>query len=88
MDEPEIIERIAKALQKSTTGSEDGWANCVKEAYAAIRAMREPTDNMSVNGGLEIEEQMFAQQELVFDGAKTVFQRMVNVALAEPTQPR
>lgn len=57
-------------------------------AQAAIEALREPTDSMSVNGGLELEEQMFAQQGLVFDGAKAVFQRMIDVALADPGAPR
>lgn len=66
----------------------DGDFDLAALARAAIEAMREPTDSMSVNGGLELEEQMFAQQGLVFDGAKAVFQRMIDAALADPAQPR
>jgi hypothetical protein len=38
----EMIERVAKALRKYSTGSEDGWAYETGNAYAAIEAMREP----------------------------------------------
>ena len=42
-DPPPIIDRMAKAMQKSCTGREDGWAEQVSSAYAALDAMMEPT---------------------------------------------
>lgn len=88
---PPMVHAVAEALRAECLrvyGSNWSYDVSWALARAAIEAMREPTDSMSVNGGLELEEQMFAQQGLVFDGAKAVFQKMIDVALAEPTAPR
>ena len=54
-------------------------------ARAAIEAMREPTDSMSVSGGLKCEQLMFegVGTGVIFQDMATVFTSMIDRALSE-----
>lgn len=49
MDKPvsEMVRRVAEAIAVISSGSPDNWGNCVEEAIEAIKAMREPTTDMT-----------------------------------------
>lgn len=76
---PEIVMKVALAIEHAMR---DPYMPDV--ARAAIRAMREPPDGMCVPGGLAIEEAMFAENKLVFDGARDCFNAMIDAALSSP----
>lgn len=44
--QPEMVERIARAIRKVSYGTERGWAYEAHEAWAALEAMCKPTQAM------------------------------------------
>lgn len=99
MAETPMVEKVARAICLSSNGNPDRihpfamgerdvpeWRLDVDEARAAIQAMRGPPDSMCVPGGLAIEDALFAENKLVFDGARDCFNAMLDAALAVPDE--
>lgn len=76
MDEP-IIERAARALQEDI-GLDPGEA--VDAARAVLRAIREPSEGMMCNGGVQTYPDPFDDG---MDCAEAVWQAMIDTALGE-----
>lgn len=61
----------------------------VKDARAAIEAMRQPTQTMEYAGGIKCEEMMFGGDAdytgVIFKDMGTVWRTMADAALTEPT---
>jgi hypothetical protein len=76
-----IVERVAKALAKSTDQSEY-WTNYVVQARAAIAAMREPTDAMK-DAATDLED--FLDKSQADNGAlwPFIWQAMIDACLQE-----
>jgi hypothetical protein len=81
MSEPsEMLARVASAMadaasQPATDDSEWGW---LKAARTAIKAMREPTGAMIYAGA-------WYDENFTPESAKTVWQDMIDAALATPS---
>lgn len=80
MSEPEMVERVARAIHRKRHGDARGWRSVVPEARAAIQAMREPTNPM-------IDAAKDSGAALMV-GLTYVWRDMIDAALAEPTAPR
>jgi hypothetical protein len=86
----EMVERVAKAIYEKRNGTGCvPWSRrpqahrdpYLADASAAIEAMRMPAGSSSVEGGLAIEESMFASEDTVFHGAAKCWNAMISAAL-------
>lgn len=76
----EMIERVAKAMVQAMRELEPNDANSLTVAKATIKAMREPTEEMTEVGGYieDCEEQYVGKTT-----ANAVYQAMIDKALEE-----
>jgi len=81
MSEPEMIQRVARAIHRKRHGDERGWQSVSPEARAAIEAMREPTPEMVAGLGAAA----MSRPDLTI---AEMWRAMFDAALAEPPASR
>lgn len=80
-----MIERVARAICKAQTQSEQVWQAFLPEAIAAIEAMREPTDEMveAQERAVSSSEYAALRYDVPDDELLRIYTAMIDAALTD-----